>query len=303
MPARTVTHSAEAQAVATFLALAAVEPSALVVEGVAGIGKTTLWLAAQEQARQRGFQVLSARAAAAESVLAYAALADLLGDVDPAAFAHLPHPQRLALDRVLQWADTDGPVINQNAVAAGFLSLVQRIADEKPVLVAIDDVQWLDPSAVRVLAFAARRLSRAAGLLLTVRTDADSGLSVSWLQLPRPDGIRRIRVPPLSLAGLHAVLTQQLGARSPGPRWRAFTRFRGATPSMPSSLGARWTVRAQRRSAPRCRPMFRCRAASQNWCGHGSAASTPPSMTRCWPSRVWPRRPSNWWLAQPTPTP
>lgn len=237
MPARTVTHSAEAQAVATFLALAAVEPSALVVEGVAGIGKTTLWLAAQEQARQRGFQVLSARAAAAESVLAYAALADLLGDVDPAAFAHLPHPQRLALDRVLQWADTDGPVINQNAVAAGFLSLVQRIADEKPVLVAIDDVQWLDPSAVRVLAFAARRLSRAAGLLLTVRTDADSGLSVSWLQLPRPDGIRRIRVPPLSLAGLHAVLTQQLGRSFSRPTMARIHEVSGGNPFYALELG------------------------------------------------------------------
>lgn len=237
MPARTVTRSAEAQAVATFLALAAVEPSALVVEGEAGIGKTTLWLAAQEQARQRGFQVLSARAAAAESVLAYAALADLLGDVDPAAFAHLPHPQRLALDRVLQWADTDGPVINQNAVAAGFLSLVQRIADEKPVLVAIDDVQWLDPSAVRVLAFAARRLSRAAGLLLTVRTDADSGLSVSWLQLPRPDGIRRIRVPPLSLAGLHAVLTQQLGRSFSRPTMARIHEVSGGNPFYALELG------------------------------------------------------------------
>ena len=63
----------EARIVGGFLDSAASEPSALLIEGEPGIGKTTLWLAAQELARDRGFRVLSARAAAAESVLAYTA--------------------------------------------------------------------------------------------------------------------------------------------------------------------------------------------------------------------------------------
>ena len=83
--------------IAGFLASAAAEPSALLIEGETGIGKTTLWLAAQEQAREAGFRVLSARAAAAESVLAYTALADLLDGVPASAWADLPDPQRHAV--------------------------------------------------------------------------------------------------------------------------------------------------------------------------------------------------------------
>ena len=66
----------------TFLATAATEPAALVAEGEPGIGKTTLWLSALEEARGRGYQVFSARVGQAESVLAYAAVADLLRDID-----------------------------------------------------------------------------------------------------------------------------------------------------------------------------------------------------------------------------
>ena len=58
--------------------------------------------------------MLSARVGQAESVLAYAAVADLLGDVDPAVLAELPDVQRLAVDRVLLRASSDGaqPPIN-----------------------------------------------------------------------------------------------------------------------------------------------------------------------------------------------
>ena len=84
-----------------FLAAAASEPAGLVAEGEPGIGKTTLCLSAVELAEERGFQVLSARPAEAESVLAYASLADLLSGVGPSVLADLPTPQRLAIDRVL----------------------------------------------------------------------------------------------------------------------------------------------------------------------------------------------------------
>jgi thymidylate kinase len=71
-----------------------------VVEGAAGIGKTTVWLAALERALGAGFRVLSTRATSAESVLSYTSLAALLDELDDAAFAELPAPQRLAIDRV-----------------------------------------------------------------------------------------------------------------------------------------------------------------------------------------------------------
>src|ERR1700716_1542505 len=173
-PAGVVSRPVEGRAIAEFLASASSEPSGLVVEGEPGIGKTTLWLAAVAQARERGFQVLSARPAAAESVLAYGTLADLLGEVDAAIWADLPEPQRLAVDRILLRVNADGLATNQQAVAASFLSIVEGLAEEGPVLIAIDDLQWLDPSSLRVAAFAARRLSARVGMLGTIRAGPGS---------------------------------------------------------------------------------------------------------------------------------
>jgi predicted ATPase len=173
-----------------FLDSACSAPSGLLVEGEAGIGKTTLWLAGLERARDRGFQVLSARAAGAESVLAYTALADLLTGLDHDAWADLPDPQRMAIDRVLSRDQSADVVTDQRAVAAAFLSVVERLTDDGPALLTIDDLQWLDPSSAHVIGFAARRLSGPVGFLATVRTETNNSDAISWLQLPRPDAIQ-----------------------------------------------------------------------------------------------------------------
>ena len=153
-----ISRSAEFRAVSEFLLSAERQPTGLIVEGDAGIGKTTIWLAAVAAARDRGFLVFSARAGQAESVLAYAAVADLLGDVDPAVLAGLPDLQRIAVDRVLLRASSEGPATDQGVVAAAFASVVDRLSVDAPVVVAIDDVQWLDPSSEAVVAYAARRV-------------------------------------------------------------------------------------------------------------------------------------------------
>lgn len=230
MPKQFASRTSDAAAVAEFLSSARQGTSALVIQGEAGIGKTTLWLDSCEQARERGFAVLSARAAAVESVLAYGSLADLLGGVDAAGWADLPDPQRLAVDRILLRASADGPATDQRAVAAGFLSVVEGLAEEAPVLVAIDDLQWLDPSSVRALAFAARRLSGPVGVLCTVRTDSDSGDAASWLQLPKPDAIRRIVLGPLSVGDLHTAVSERLGRSLSRPAMMRLYQVSGGNP-------------------------------------------------------------------------
>jgi ATP/maltotriose-dependent transcriptional regulator MalT len=214
--ARVVSREVEARAIDDFLTSVSDEPSALVIEGEAGIGKTTLWLGGLTRARDRGFAVLSARPVAAESVLAYASLADLVGGLDSAVWDELAGPQRVAMDRLLFRVDADGAAVDQRAVAAGFLSAVEWQAEQSPVLLAVDDLQWLDPSSARVLAFAARRLSGHVGILGTVRVEP-GGPDASWLQLPHPDAMRRISVPPMSLGGLHSVVTERLGMSLPRP--------------------------------------------------------------------------------------
>ncbi len=219
----------ESRSVKSFLTATAVGPSALLIEGEPGIGKTTLWLAAVEQATAQGFRILSARAAAAESVLVYTALADLLDDVDAATWADLPAPQQLAVDQVLLRAHT-GDVTDQRAVAAAFLAVIERFAEAGPVLLAIDDLQWLDPSSVHVIAFAARRLTGPVGILGTVRTEVNDGASASWLQLPRPEATNRIRLSPLGVHDLHVAVATRLGRPFSRPAMGRIHEVSGGNP-------------------------------------------------------------------------
>ncbi|HTI75792.1 MAG TPA: LuxR C-terminal-related transcriptional regulator, partial [Mycobacterium sp.] len=106
-------------------------------------------------------------------------------------------------------------VTDQRAVAAAFLSVLDRLTEHGPVLLAIDDLQWLDPSTVRVIAYVARRLSGPVGLLATIRTEPDSTGSTSWLHLPRPDAIQRITLHPLSSHALETVVRAELGRPIP----------------------------------------------------------------------------------------
>jgi AAA ATPase domain len=87
-------------------------PSALILEGAAGIGKTTLWRAGVSFARARGHRVLSCCAAESEARLSYAALGDLFDFELP----DLPAPQKRALDAALLRAEVEGAAPDQRAV-------------------------------------------------------------------------------------------------------------------------------------------------------------------------------------------
>jgi serine/threonine protein kinase/tetratricopeptide (TPR) repeat protein len=213
-----VSRSVELHAVTQFLVSARTRVSGLVIAGEAGIGKTTLWQAALDEAVDRGFRVLSARVGATESVLAYASLVDLIANIDLDIFDRLPSLQRLALDRVMLRANGEGPATDQHVVAAAFLSVLERVAMDAPVLVAIDDVQWLDTSSKEALAFATRRLKGPVGVVVAERTDSENDVATSWLELSRPDAVERIRVHPMGLEGLRAMIAAKLGRTLPRPK-------------------------------------------------------------------------------------
>ena len=220
----------ELRTVSEFLRSVTQQPSGLVIEGEPGIGKTTLWLSAVEQARDSGYRVFSARVGQAESVLAYATVADLLRDIDATVLAGLPDIQRVAVDRVLLRASSGDHTTDQRIVAAAFASVFDRLAADSPVLIAIDDLQWLDRSSKDVLAFAARRFEAQVGLLLTERSDADGGSAVTWLKLSRPDRIERVPVGPLSLGGLHTLISARLGRSFPRPTMVRIAEISGGNP-------------------------------------------------------------------------
>jgi len=226
----TVSRSGERQAVDDLLGAAAVSPSALVIAGEPGIGKTTLWLDGVERAREHGFRVLSTRADEAESVLAYAAVADLLQDVEPEVLAGLPELQRVAVDRVLLRTGTEGPPTDQRVTGSAMAAVVTAMAARQPILLAIDDVQWLDVSSRAALAFAARRLTGRVGLLLTGRAHATEPDPAEWLHLQTPGAVGRVRVGPLSLRALHTMILDRFGKAFPRPTMVRIAEVSGGNP-------------------------------------------------------------------------
>ena len=131
----------------------------LLLTGAAGIGKTALWDAGLQMARAAGRFVLAARPAAAEAGMAFAGLIDLCDQVRPEALAGLPTPQRSALEvALLRVEPPRGAAPGPHAIALGFLNLLREMAVGQPLVVAVDDLPWLDPLSMSALSFAARRL-------------------------------------------------------------------------------------------------------------------------------------------------
>lgn len=219
----------ETAAVCAFLDRITSEPSTLVLEGEAGIGKSSLLWEATEAAAARGYQVLSALGAPTEVRYAYAAVADLLADVDRQVLAELPDEQRAALDRVLLGGG-DGPASDERMVATAFLEVIRGLSRVAPVLMCIDDAQWLDMSSQMVIGFAERRLTGRVGLLITVRTGATGAADMSWLNPARPDSVARLRITPLTLGGVHALVAARLGRTLPRPTITRIHEISGGNP-------------------------------------------------------------------------
>ena len=228
MAVRAVGRQADEQAVAAFLDGVPSAPAALVIEGDPGIGKTTLWHDALDQARGRGFTVLASRAARAESVLAYAALADLLADVHESLWADLPAPQQRSLDAALLRCREHAGLTDARAVAAAFVAVLDRLAtrSESFVLLAIDDLQWIDISSANVVSFAARRLPPGVGLMCTTRSAKVAG----QVELAHPHAVHRIRLQPLTVGELHRVLTLRLNGSVPRPTLLRIHQIAGGNP-------------------------------------------------------------------------
>jgi DNA-binding NarL/FixJ family response regulator len=193
---------------------------ALVLDGEAGIGKTTVWREGVRHAQERGLRALVAQPAASEAGLPYAALADLLAAMPDDAFEGLPTQQRAAVGAAA--ARGEGPV-DQHALARAVVHLLSG----EPLLVAIDDVQWLDAPTAAALAFALRRLgSSPLRVLLSLRTGTQSPLEFeTWEQ-----SARRIEVGPLAPTELGALLREALGVDLPRPRVELLARASGGNP-------------------------------------------------------------------------
>lgn len=132
----------------------------IVLTGSSGIGKTAVMDALGSAAAARGERVLRVAGAETERWISYAGLADLLSQVPLPFLAELPEPQRAAVNAVLQRGSSGGAGSRARlARRLAWQGLLERCALAGPVLVLIDDAQWLDAASADVIAYAARRIS------------------------------------------------------------------------------------------------------------------------------------------------
>ena len=216
IPGSVVGRERELAAVGAFLAAVPDGPRALLLEGEAGIGKTTVWLAAVRAAADRGFKVLHARPTQSESRLSYAAVADIAGVAFDEVRAALPDPQERALAAVLLRAAPDEPA-DARTTATALVTVLTALVEDCPVLLAIDDVQWLDGASAEALAFVARRCPRRLGLLVTRRTEGVADVPLGLDRAMPEERLERLAVGPLSLAALRQVISERLRIMIPRP--------------------------------------------------------------------------------------
>jgi hypothetical protein len=186
-----------------FLERLAQEPCVLVLSGEPGMGKTVLWQRGVDGAREQLPHVLIHRAAEAEAGLSFAALSDLFSGVIDAVLPSLTLPRRRALEIALLLADPDGQAHDPRAIGLAVLDSLRTLCRSGAVLVAVDDLQWLDGPSARALAFALRRLrDERVGFLSTVRRLPGDHAQA---ELPRllPEGlVDELAISPLNLGEL-----------------------------------------------------------------------------------------------------
>jgi DNA-binding CsgD family transcriptional regulator len=208
----TLGRQQELSAIGEFLEAAAAGPAALLFEGEAGIGKTTMWQEGVRAARARGRIVLSSRASPAETRLSYVNLGDFLDPVIDTTLPDLPEPQQRALAFATLRREPDGRPPDQRTVSVGFLSVLRLLAKGRPVLIAVDDVQWMDPSSARVLGFAIRRLaSEPVGVLATARLGMPPGDPFGADDPGTAGRLERLLLGPLSMGAIDRLIRARVG--------------------------------------------------------------------------------------------
>lgn len=203
-------REAELASVERFVDSLPAGPAFLVIDGEAGIGKTTIWNVGVACARERLYWVLVARPAEAETTMSYAALGDLLEPVLQQTLRKLPEPQQLALEVALLRAKARGAPPEPRTLGVAVVNVLRALAAVTPVLVAVDDLQWLDTASARVLDFALRRLeSLPIGLLATWRVGESRAGAVTL------EAADHVAVGPLHVAALDAMIRMRLDMAFP----------------------------------------------------------------------------------------
>ena len=220
-----VGREAELAAVRRFVSDHADGPASLTLTGEGGIGKTAIWAQALLEAEAGRIAVRACRCSQADAGLSFAGLGDLLAGLDPSELAALPAVQQGALAAALLLSGDVGREPGSRVVGVAVLGVLRALAESGPLLLAVDDVQWLDASSRSVLSFALRRLDHEPVRLIT---SARPGTVGSDLGVPG----ERLVVGPVSIGVMQRIIQTRLSQRLARPTLTRLHRATGGNPMM-----------------------------------------------------------------------
>lgn len=202
----------------------------MLIRGEPGIGKTALWRYATTAAEGARVRVVVTRCAEAEMPIPLGGVSDLIDAVYEDVRDELAEPQRRALAAALRIESEASGRPDRLALPRAVLAVLRELAADGPVLVAVDDVQWLDGASARLLAFAARRVDDAhVGFLATLRGDLHASEPLG-LSEALGDGFEEIAVGQLAPEALQRLVRQRFDLRIPRSELAAVHAACGGNP-------------------------------------------------------------------------
>ncbi|MCR1783836.1 LuxR family transcriptional regulator [Nocardioides carbamazepini] len=185
----------------------------LTFTGEPGIGKSTLWEAGLDIAAARGWRTLRARVGEAGAAFGFGVLADLFAGIE-LDDVRLDPPVRQALAAAML-REVPAEPITATAVARGTTAVLQALATQGPLLIAIDDVQWSDAESTQALAQAARSLAGGRLRFVFTRRSGESATPIESVLQRRELDV--VDVGPLSHEMVPRLLVRRLDLAL--PRW------------------------------------------------------------------------------------
>ncbi|MGN6177152.1 MAG: ATP-binding protein, partial [Streptosporangiaceae bacterium] len=185
------------------------------ISGPAGIGKTELLAAVHRIAEDRGFRSLRARGRELEADMAFSVVRQLLEQPVLSASAGerrrlLAGPARAGAG-ALGLAAGDAPA-SEFAAVHGLYWLCVNLADRQPLLLTVDDLQWVDSPSLSWLAYLGPRSADSPMLVvLTVREGDPRGRSSSAAAAADDSPVHRMGLSALSVASVTALVRAELG--------------------------------------------------------------------------------------------